>query len=97
MRHPPAPGPGAPPPWRSLRARTIDTEGRITAVRSNEFDVVVFDLENSAMASTALTVRYGSTTVFRRLSASTVTVGAFVELKGELTAGVITATKVELG
>lgn len=75
---------------------TIDTEGSVTAVRAGEFDMTVFDLENVAMVSTTLTVRYNSTTLFRHLTAASIAVGNFVEVKGDLKAGVITATKVEL-
>ena len=74
----------------------IDTEGNVTAVRAGEFDIVVFDLENAAMVSKTLTVRYDNTTVFRNLLASALTVGNFVEVKGNLNAGTVAATKVEL-
>ena len=74
----------------------VDTEGSVTAVRAGEFDMVVIDLENAAMVSTSLTVRYDSTTVFRHLTASTIAVGSLLEVKGDLKAGVIAATKIEL-
>lgn len=73
----------------------IDTEGSVTAVRAGEFDISVFDLDNAAMTSTVLTVRYAGNTVFRGLTAATIAVGGFVDVKGDLNAGVITARKIE--
>lgn len=67
-----------------------------TPVRIGEFDIVVFDLENTAMTSARLTVRYNSPTVFRNLTPAMVLVGTFVDVKGDLNSGVIAALKVEL-
>jgi hypothetical protein len=78
-----------------VTAGTIDTEGSVTAVRTGEFDMLVFDLENTAISSTTVTVRYNSSTALRHLAAADITVGRLVEVKGDLSAGVITATKIE--
>lgn len=78
-----------------LASGWIDTEGSVTAVRSGEFDMTVFDLENTALVSTTLTVRYDSATVFRGVTATTLAVGSFFEVKGNLANGIVTAVKVE--
>ena len=80
----------------AVTSGTVDTEGSVTAVRTGEFDIAVFDLENTSMLSTKLTVRYSSTTVFRQTTAQAIVVGTFLEVKGDLKDGVISATKVEL-
>lgn len=75
---------------------SIDTEGSVTALRSGEFDITVFDLEDKLATATALTVRYGSSTVFQGVTPATLAVGGFVEVTGDLANGIVTATKVQL-
>jgi hypothetical protein len=75
---------------------SIDTEGSITALRSGEFDITVFDLDEKALAATSLTVRYNSSTLFQGVTPATLAVGGFVEVKGDLSNGILTATKVQL-
>ena len=79
-----------------VTAGAIDTEGSVTAVRAGEFDIAVFDLRNTSMLTTKLTVQYSSTTVFRQTSAQAISVGAFLEVRGDLKEGVIAATIVAL-
>lgn len=45
----------------AVTSGTVDTVGTVTAVRTGEFDIAVFDLENTSLLSTKLTVRYSNT------------------------------------
>lgn len=73
----------------------VDVKGTITAVRAGEVDVSVFSLEGLASTASAMTVRLAPGTYFKGLSAATLAVGQFVEIKGTLQAGVLNATKME--
>ncbi len=94
----PTPGVTAPstPPSTDASA-FVEAKGTVMAVRSGEFDLSVYRIEDFAGVSPAtVTVTYGSTTVFRDgLSSASLAVGNFVEVKGNLQAGVLTASKVE--
>ncbi|WP_295637101.1 DUF5666 domain-containing protein [uncultured Methylibium sp.] len=75
---------------------SIDAEGSITGLRSGEFDISVFDLDNRESAAAALIVRYNANTAFIGITPAALAVGGFVEVKGDLTNGVVTATRIEL-
>jgi RNase P/RNase MRP subunit p29 len=92
----PAPGvtaPGTTPPVTG--AVFLEAKGTVTAVRAGEFDMSVFKAEYAGVTLRSVTVRHDATTVFKDLAAMQLAVGQFVEVKGTLVSGVITAAKVE--
>lgn len=74
---------------------TVEAKGTIAAVRAGELDVSVFSLEGLSATTGTLTVRFAPTTYFKGVTASTLSVGQFIEVKGAMQAGVLIATKVE--
>ncbi|MEW5837153.1 MAG: DUF5666 domain-containing protein [Pseudomonadota bacterium] len=92
----PAPGvssPGATPPVTG--AVFLEAKGTVTAVRAGEFDMSVYKIEYAGVSLTSVTVRHDATTVFKDVTSVQLAVGQFVEVKGTLLNGVITAAKVE--
>lgn len=72
-----------------------EAKGTVTAVRPGEFDLSVHRLEGVAAPLAVVTVRHGSNTIFKQLTAATLAVGGFVEAKGSLSGAVLVAVKVE--
>jgi hypothetical protein len=79
-----------------LNGMVVEAKGTITAVRPGELDITVFKLEGAVAATGTLTVRLSSSTYFEGTTAAGLGVGQFIEAKGVLQAGVLTASKVEL-
>ncbi len=73
----------------------VEAKGTITALRTGEMDISVFSLEGLASTTTTLTVRLSSGIYFKGVTAATLAVGQFVEIKGTMQAGVMSATKIE--
>lgn len=92
----PTPGvsaPGTTPPVTG--AVFLEAKGTVTAVRSGEFDMSVYKVEYAGVNLSSVTVRHDAATVFKELSATQLAPGQFVDVKGTLLNGVITAAKVE--
>ncbi len=79
----------------ALNGRLIEAKGTISAVRAGEFDLTVYRIEGLSSGLSSVVVRYNNATVFKDISAATLVAGRFMEIKGILTDGVITAVKVE--
>lgn len=80
----------------STGPRFVEASGTVTAVRAGEFDLNVYRIEDSSTVNPTVTVRHDSATVFKRSSATSIALGAFVEIKGSLNGTVLAAAKVEL-
>lgn len=86
----------APTPPTMIGMQFVEAKGLITAVRPDTFDLQVYKIEYAGAAPATLTVRYGVSTLFRRLSGAQLAVGQFVEIKGNLQGALLDASKVEL-
>lgn len=74
----------------------VEAKGLITAVRAGEFELQVYKLEYAGLSPAVVTVRHGSATLFKRLTAAQLAAGQFVEIKGTLQGTLLDATKIEL-
>lgn len=91
----PAPGVVAPVTAAPVSGAVfLEAKGTITALRPGEFDLSVFKVEYAGVALNAVTVRHSAATVFKDMHATQLATGQFVEVKGTLANGVITAAKV---
>lgn len=79
-----------------LVASFVEAKGLITAVRPGEFDLQVYKLEYAGSAPATVTVRHGTGTTFKGLSAARLGAGLFVEIKGSLLGTLLDASKIEL-
>jgi hypothetical protein len=86
----------APTPPTMIGMQFVEAKGLITAVRPDTFDLQVYKIEYAGAAPATLTVRYGVSTLFGRLSGAQLAVGQFVEIKGNLQGALLDASKVEL-
>lgn len=87
----PTPGASA----AALNGKPVEAKGAIGALRSGEFEMKVYRIEGLAESPASVIVRYNSSTLFKGTSAATLAAGQFMEVKGTLQDGVITAVKIE--
>lgn len=79
----------------ALNGKTVKVEGTLIALRSDGFELLVYSLEDLASAPAQILVRIETGTLFDDVTAKTLKIGQYLEIKGRLQDGWVSAAKIK--